>query len=1330
MCQGLPTRHFGSMSFGVDISGGGDGQVSGEGSHGQTMTQLMRTMYSSAPLQKILLQGNDDQNSFSVYGRDVEVILGGSPGGDAGSNKVKITPVVNYDWESKYYFGNLIAVHRDNQYVAYVLKGKVNGVVRVLHRKNADRILLKYFDGVVVDVAFAHTDEILLAAVDEMGNVFVYDLAEKNSKIISSVVLHVKRPSNSLPSEYHRIIWCPYIPEDCDESMTDVSTQDASRVFVVTHNEQAEIWSVDMVTKEYGSGPLLLENVDNGVICISSHTKAIVDAAFSPDGTALATASLDGEVKFFQVYMQETRSPRCLHQWKPHDGKPMSCLFFLDDHKNLSGDAQFWKYAVTGACNNQELKVWSCESWNCLQTLRFDTTPDVQFDLTLKAGLDLSAKYLVLADKNRMVLYILQIHQDDSGTAAHISSISEFLLAQPCLCFAILSAKSQRLKKSLNDSHLDLITTGDLDGRDEEDDGRGPRLDETTTGVQMKIYSIHPKALQELLIRYKPESSVAPSTPSVGSVSQDDIGLRDTLSDISISIDGHTQDGDAGNVSSIPNDITNTILLTPDAFTTPSPSKASAQNSLMDMRTSGSSTSSFTHVTAMNDDLYTPRSSFVGDHSILSPKDHSILSPSSSVTQTPSSAKVLDTSRSQELTPSNIPLPPIDSVEEEELTTPKSTPKDFDDSTTPNRLITETVNDIFANKPNLPNVSLDSTSSTGGFEVSDMLIPQKVPRKVSEGGEYDENDQEVAEVLGERLPPGEENEVLESFQEEVTDDSAPLQRSWPAPPDVSADPPIVESNGDSCTDDVNKADDGEQDEEDDEPQIEEEIEAVDDEEENGYSSPSVQLTKESMDRETVVKLLTQMEVMTSTLQAQQSQLCVLQQQIAQHQEESGHHHQHMIEHWRLHQLAVHSQPLGLAEHFQNTEEAIGSRIDRVLQETKTLQEGLSHMEQKQRVDEERLHTSIAQSIQLSVSQNLERTVQEEIKRTVGPCITKTMEPLREQLHQDLAQKLTATDSLLKDNIGKMVRSRQTVEAIANAAGNMIQAPIQAAYRESFQNLVVPSFERATQTMFQQVNEAFQRGTAEYTTQLEAHLEHTRQRQQEARDPVIKELQSLVESFRSSSEQIKHDVITTIQNDLASMLQHTLANLQEKTLSHVRAVVKEEVGVAVREHSVNISDQFMNYVRSGAATPVHIATEINPVQSIKTSILSLVRMGSINEAFQQALSASNLDVVMFVCETVNPSDVFGTSPCPLAQPVLLSLISQLSADFSSHIELKVKYLEEAILNLDTLNPVTLEHMTVVLSNMCQKLKLFVSQHPNDKMTRNVKMLIMATQSLLT
>ena len=45
---------------------------------------------------------------------------------------------------------------------------------------------------------------------------------------------------------------------------------------------------------------------------------------------------------------------------------------------------------------------------------------------------------------------------------------------------------------------------------------------------------------------------------------------------------------------------------------------------------------------------------------------------------------------------------------------------------------------------------------------------------------------------------------------------------------------------------------------------------------------------------------------------------------------------------------------------------------------------------------------------------------------------KALEPVKEQLHQELAQKLTATDALLKDNIGKMVRSRVSFTSLISS----------------------------------------------------------------------------------------------------------------------------------------------------------------------------------------------------------------------------------------------------------------------------------------------------------
>jgi enhancer of mRNA-decapping protein 4 len=52
-----------------------------------------------------------------------------------------------------------------------------------------------------------------------------------------------------------------------------------------------------------------------------------------------------------------------------------------------------------------------------------------------------------------------------------------------------------------------------------------------------------------------------------------------------------------------------------------------------------------------------------------------------------------------------------------------------------------------------------------------------------------------------------------------------------------------------------------------------------------------------------------------------------------------------------------------------------------------------------------------------------------------------------------------------------------------------------------------------------------------------------------------------------------------------------------------------------------------------------------------------------------------------------------------------------------------------MNLDTSNPLTKEHMPTVLGSLIQKLTAFITAHPADKMMRNMKMLLMASQSLL-
>ena len=58
-----------------------------------------------------------------------------------------------------------------------------------------------------------------------------------------------------------------------------------------------------------------------------------------------------------QVYMKGEETPRCLREWSPHQGKPISSIIFLDDYSQYNANSSIWKYAVTGCQYNTELKV-------------------------------------------------------------------------------------------------------------------------------------------------------------------------------------------------------------------------------------------------------------------------------------------------------------------------------------------------------------------------------------------------------------------------------------------------------------------------------------------------------------------------------------------------------------------------------------------------------------------------------------------------------------------------------------------------------------------------------------------------------------------------------------------------------------------------------------------------------------------------------------------------------------------------------------------------------------------------------------------------------------
>ncbi|KAG9475395.1 hypothetical protein GDO78_003684 [Eleutherodactylus coqui] len=423
----------------------------------------------------------------------------------------------------------------------------------------------------------------------------------------------------------------------------------------------------------------------------------------------------------------------------------------------------------------------------------------------------------------------------------------------------------------------------------------------------------------------------------------------------------------------------------------------------------------------------------------------------------------------------------------------------------------------------------------------------------------------------------------------------------------------------------------------------------------------------------------------------------------------------------------------LTEHLDASQNSIMGHVERVFdtqqqQEQRRLDRILSDGQQRNGQLQEYLSQQLSHSLSGSLCNRLDKTVREEFKKSIPQCISKSLDPVTGQLGSAVGAKLTSIEGSLKENIAKMVKSKNITDAIGRAVADALHVPIHTAYREAFQNTVLPAFEKGCQSMFQQINCSFKQGTQEYMQQLETHLETKKASEQEIREPLVSQLQQLIDSLQSTTDQLSSNLSGSVRSEVQQQLHIAVANMQDSILSQVQRIIKEEVNNAMKEQQAAVTSSIMHAMRSAAGTP--IPSSHLDYQSQQTHIMQLLQQGHLNQAFQQALTASDLNLILYVCETVDSQQVFGQHPCPLTQPVLLSLIQQLSFDLCTRTELKLNYLEEAVMHLDHSDPVTRDHMGSIISQVRQKIFQFLQVEPHNALQKSARRLMIMLQGLVT
>lgn len=1307
---------------------------------------ISQDMSSTRDSQIICLSGDNGTTSKPITSNNVEIMASQDSSINCkarGSNKVKIQPVAKYDWEHKYYYGRLIAV--SNSFLAYAIKGANNhAMIRVLSVGFTERALLKGFTGAVTDLAFAHLDSSLLGCVDEAGNLFVWQLTCADNKILDEVVVHISRPQDTPLNPHRRIIWCPYILDENDENQDDTS-----QTLALLHEDRAEVWDLEVLRANSSVWPVDASDVKDGLITVKGHTERVSEGALSPDGTVLATASHDGYIKFWQIYIEGGQDkPRCLHELRPHGGRPLSCLLFCDNHKRQDPEVPFWRFLITGADQNQELKMWCTVSWTCLQTISFTPDPYTSSVLpSLKASLDLSAEYLILTDVQRKVLYVMELQQNLEKGKASFTAVSEFLLTHPVLSFGVRDVTQSRLQ------HTEVLPAEEEGESLTTESTQGAA--ESKPGIQIKLYCVHTKSLQDVQILFQPNAISSSAEFLPHSDSQDGF---DHLTDQSSDKDsGSGSQTDLQKISSLPaptDFLTNSgasggsmpKLMTPDAFMTPSTSVPASPGSSASSLTIVTATSSNSDSTnrAMDDVSQSPsrvenNSSSLGlSASSSSPRAVSALLSSLDAIQAPSGAQVLDPPL----------LPPMASPTRARSPDVISSASTVMSQDMP-EIATQTLQlqrGLVSTMDSLPLSSLQTDSMASAASALHLLTSPRAANNsllplelggaeslVSGSMEAENRLSHTPSLLETAL--SQESPGVGAGASEGSVGHTP----WPAAPDITRetrnslrDNGIVVCSREDSNDghltspyhrrsyhltpnDSSKDPGAEQSDPDDEvaslgsssgncasrsshripvkewkssprgsPKLKRKNKKDDSE-----SSQFRQLSPGQINSEVQDELL-------MLLRSQQRELTELRGQIE----------------------AMKCSIMSQVEHaLSNHQEQEQRRLERLLADTQSQQQQL----------QEHLSQHLSQTLSAALTNRMDRVLRDEMKKTVPQTISKSLEPVTGQMNNTIAAKLTAVEVTLKDNVTKVVKSKNTTDAIGRAAAEAMQGPIQAAYKDAFQTVVLPLFERGCQSMFQQINDSFKQGTQEYIQQLENHVKNRKQREQEARDPMIGQLQQMIDSFQNSTEQLSNSITANVRAEVQHQVQMMVANLQESILSHVQRIVKGEVSLAMKEQQAVVTSSIMQAMRSAAGTPV--PTAHLDYQTQQANILQLLQQGQLNQAFQQALSATDLNLVLYVCETIDSQQVFGQHPCPLSQPVLLSLIQQLSSNLSTRSELKISYLEDAVINLDHNDPLTRDHMASVLAQVRPKLFAYLQQDPHSALSKRARRLMMMLQGLV-
>jgi len=334
-------------------------------------------------------------------------------------------------------------------------------------------------------------------------------------------------------------------------------------------------------------------------------------------------------------------------------------------------------------------------------------------------------------------------------------------------------------------------------------------------------------------------------------------------------------------------------------------------------------------------------------------------------------------------------------------------------------------------------------------------------------------------------------------------------------------------------------------------------------------------------------------------------------------------------------------------------------------------------------------------------------IQTEIGYRFMPRVEECVENTLSSMEKRFIQSVTSSQQLLTDKCVQVITSQEVFNQISERLSSHLINEFSKILPELINNTLVGPMEQVSKNAFISFSNTYQMGVKQLISSAEEKLRI----QLDKEDGHLKEIQN---TFQQINDHLQNDLINS---------------LTEKNGTKISQMISHNIQQMLSEMIPQLSDSITSQLKiSQLSCQNGMIKDEKSLQSIRKTMLEFVEAGDMQQAFFTVLNASNLDLLITLLESIDTSAVFDVNVCKLTQPILLSLIQQLSADLDSKLELKVRVLQETIMCLDPNDSSTSPYIESTISDLNSKLlKVLKTQTTSGSIVKEIRMLSLACRS---